>query len=69
MHSERRVDPLTNIKVQVLDEEEKNVVGELYAKVMGPITGDAKGFAVRFTSVPPEVATFFERLVVSSSAR
>jgi adenylate cyclase len=61
--SQRTVKPLTNIKMEVMDEEEKKVVGELYAKVTGPLTGDAKGFAVHFTSVPPELATFFKRVM------
>jgi len=39
--------------------------GDLYAKVMGPIPEGSHGFAVHFTSVPPEVAAFFERLLAT----
>jgi hypothetical protein len=41
--------------------------GDLYAKVMGMLSEGSSGFAAHFTSVPPEVAAFFERLLAACS--
>lgn len=51
------VEPLSNVKIWLLDERGADRAGELYAKVVGDIAG---GFRVRFTSVAPEVSAEIE---------
>ncbi len=67
VHSEDVVEPWSNIKVQVTSDNGEQLPGDLYAKVMGALSDGSHGFAVHFTSVPPEVAAFFERLLASCS--
>jgi hypothetical protein len=56
-------------QIRVLFESDfRNVRAALRAKAEGLLAvgtglGDAPGFAVHFTSIPPQVATFFERLL------
>ncbi|HSF33136.1 MAG TPA: adenylate/guanylate cyclase domain-containing protein [Candidatus Tectomicrobia bacterium] len=67
VRSEYAVERWSNIKVQLIRGNGEELPGDLYAKVMGAPPDDSRGFAVHFTSVPPEVAAFFERLLASSS--
>jgi adenylate cyclase len=60
--SQHRIAALSNLRMIVLGEDEIAVAGEFYAKVMGPLPAGREGFAVRFTSLPPEVAQMFARL-------
>jgi hypothetical protein len=41
--------------------------GELYAKVLRDLPASRAGFYVHFTSISSEVATFFQRLLVSGA--
>jgi len=65
--SEHAVESWSNIKLQLMSNNGEELPGDLYAKVMGARPQDAPGFAVHFTSIPPQVATFFERLLAASS--
>jgi adenylate cyclase len=53
---------LSNLKVRVMASDRSEVRGELYAKVTGPLASSEAGFAVHFTSIPPELAAEFVRL-------
>jgi adenylate cyclase len=55
------VAPWSNIKVQLMSPNGEEIPGSLYAKVLKPLPESRPGFLVRFTSVPPEVAAFFQR--------
>jgi adenylate cyclase len=49
------VEPLSNVRLRLLDGGGQELPGDLYAKVMGK--GEApESFRVRFTSIPPETA-------------
>jgi adenylate cyclase len=67
VRSEEAVEPLSDIKIQLMSNDGEELPGDLYAKVMGTLSDDSRGFAVRFTSVPPEVAAFFQRRLAASS--
>ena len=67
VRSDHAVEPWSNIKLQLMSSNGEELPGDLYAKVMGARMQDAPGFAVHFTSIPPQVATFFERLLAASS--
>ena len=59
--------PWSNIKVRLLGHNGEALPGELYAKVLRHLPESRPGFYAHFTSIPPEVATFFRRLLASSS--
>jgi len=63
VHSNHAVEPWSDIKLQLMNNSGEELRGDLYAKVTGTGLEDAPGFAVHFTSIPPQVATFFERLL------
>jgi hypothetical protein len=62
--SEHAVAVRSNIRVQLQPVGEPRAVGELYAKVMAPLSDGRAGFSIRFTSVPPDAAALFERWIV-----
>jgi hypothetical protein len=66
VHSEYAVETWSNIKIQLMSNNGEDLPGDLYAKVIRPLSDGSPGFAVHFTSVPPEVAAFFERLLAAS---
>ena len=67
IHSDQPVAQRSNLKVQVMVSDRSDVLGELYAKVMGPLSEGHAGFSVHFTSISPELTTVFEHLIGSSS--
>jgi adenylate cyclase len=65
VRSDHAVESWSDIKLQLMSSEGEELPGDLYAKVMGAGTQDAPGFAVHFTSIPPQVARCFERLLAA----
>jgi class 3 adenylate cyclase len=51
----------TNLKIRVLDTDGAEIPGDLYAKVVERPEGGPSGFRLRFTSMPPEIETFFKK--------
>jgi class 3 adenylate cyclase len=62
VRSDAAVAPWSNIRVQLLSRVGEGSPGELYAKVLRHLPEGA-GFYVHFTSIPLEVAAFFQRLL------
>jgi len=62
VRADAAVAPWSNIRVQLLSRAGEGSPGELYAKVLRHLPEGA-GFYVHFTSIPPEVAAFFQRLL------
>jgi adenylate cyclase len=62
VRSEHPVSPLSDIKIRLLGPTGEELAGDLYGKVVGKPTDRRASFAVRFTSIPPEVATFLHSL-------
>ena len=67
VRSDHAVESWSNIKLQLMSNNGEELPGDLYAKVMGARPEDAPGFVVHFTSIPPQVTAFFERLLAASS--
>jgi len=57
MRGELVAEKLSNLRMKVTGGDGKNLEGDLYAKV---VSSSETAFAVRFTSVPPDVEAFFE---------
>jgi adenylate cyclase len=67
VRSEHAVETWSDIKIQLMSDSGEELPGDLYAKVIRPLSDGSPGFAVHFTSVPQRLATFFERLLAASS--
>jgi adenylate cyclase len=63
LHTDHPVAPWSDIRVQLLHQAGAELPGDLYAKVLRPLPEHSPGFAVHFTFVPPEIATFFQSLL------
>jgi adenylate cyclase len=63
IRSAHPVAPWSDIKIRLLRHDDTEIPGDLYAKVLRSLPESGTGFAVHFTSVAPEVATFFQRLL------
>jgi len=62
------VESWSNIKLQLMNDNGEELPGDLYAKVMGGRPQDAPWFVVHCTSIPPQVAMFFERLLAAHAS-
>ena len=62
VRSEHAVSPLSDIKMRLTGPTGEEIAGDLYGKIVGKPTDPRASFAVRFTSIPPEVATFLHGL-------
>lgn len=65
--SEHPVESWSDIKIQLMSNNPHELPGHLYAKVMGPLSEGSRGFAVHFTSIPPDVGVFLEHLLALCS--
>jgi adenylate cyclase len=68
IHSEHPVAPWSNIKLRLMGHNGEVICGDLYAKVLRPLPESRPGFYVHFTSIPPDVAAFFQRLLASGTS-
>jgi class 3 adenylate cyclase len=62
VRSDHPIPPLSDIKIRLQAPTGDEVAGDLYAKIVGQPTDRRASFAVRFTSIAPEVATFLHSL-------
>jgi adenylate cyclase len=67
IHSEHPIAPWSNIKLRLIGHNGEVIHGDLYAKVLRHLPASRPGFYVHFTSVPPDVAAFFQRLLASGA--
>lgn len=65
---EHPVPALTNLKMHLIDADGREIAGALYGKVVESVPGGSMGLSIRFTSMSPEVATFFRGLLGKSRA-
>ena len=66
---EHPVAPFSEIKMRLMGTNGEEIPGDLYGKVVGKPTDSGASFAVRFTSVAPEVVSFLHGLLLSSTSR
>jgi class 3 adenylate cyclase len=57
---------LTNLKLHLTGDDGAEVPGDLYAKVVEKPAGSDATFAVRFTSMPPEVEIFIKKRLAAA---
>ena len=55
-----RIDLLTNLKVNLLDIDEELTAKNFYGKVVECLESKKTSYVLRFTSVPPEVSSYFK---------
>ena len=55
IESELALVPLSNLKIELAPMDGANPGGEIYAKVIGTVTGAAAQTRIRFASVTPEL--------------
>ena len=65
---EAPVPNLSNLKMRLIGSGGKEIPGTLYGKVTGAVPGSSSGFAIRFTSVSPEIETLLRGLTASIAA-
>ena len=65
--SDHPVASWSNLRIRLLGCNGEALPGELYAKVLRHLPESRPGFYAHFTSIPPEVATFFQRFLASRS--
>jgi adenylate cyclase len=63
VRSEHPVASLSDLKLQFIGRNGQEIPGDLYGKVVGDSTGHNTGFAVHFTSIPPQLMTFLQQLL------
>jgi len=68
IHSDTPVAPWSDLKIQLINLDGQPIPGHLYGKVMRQFSEGPRGFAVHFTSMAPEVTTFFQSLLVMGAA-
>ena len=59
---------LSNLKMHLIGSGGEEIPGTLYGKVTGAVPGSSSGFAIRFTSVSPEIETLLRGLTASIAA-
>jgi PAS domain S-box-containing protein len=60
---EKPVPVLSDLKIQLVGADGKDVPGALYAKVVGADPGSSDGFSIRFTSSSPEIESLLRKLL------
>jgi len=68
VRAEHPVTRWSHIKMRLLGTDGEEIAGDLYGKIVGEPMDSLASFAVRFTSIPPEVATFLQGLSLSSAS-
>ena len=63
LHTDTPVPLWSDVKIQLMDAHGEDVPGALYAKVLRHLAAQPAAVYVHFTAIPPEIATFFQRLL------
>ena len=63
IHSENPLDPLSNLKIQLIDKGDTPVAGDLFGKIIDKPSANPSSLHVRFTSVSKIVAQFMDALL------
>ncbi len=63
IHSNTPLSPWSNIRIKLMNVNGEPLPGHLYGKVIRQLSEEPRGFAVHFTSMAPEVTTFFQSLL------
>ena len=63
IHSDTPAAPWSDIRIQFANLDGQAIPGHLYGKVIRQFSEGPRGFSVHFTSMAPEVTTFFQSLL------
>jgi hypothetical protein len=61
IESEQSLVPLSNLKIEIKPVAGANPGGEIYAKVIGAVTGASGQTRIRFTSLSPELKVWAQQ--------
>jgi hypothetical protein len=65
---ESPVDTFSNLEIRLDRDEGERAQGTLYGKIMGAIPGTKADFSICFTSIPPDIDSFFRSLLAQAAA-
>lgn len=65
IEARERPEPFRNLRLRFVARDGSTIAGEVYGKVSAP-KHTAKGFGLRFTSLPPEIRSFLETVLAGS---
>jgi adenylate cyclase len=65
-HLENPVETFSNLEIRLAGNEGETIPGALYGKVMGVVPGADTDVSICFTSVPPEIDSFFRTLLTQA---
>ncbi|MBK9090257.1 MAG: response regulator [Holophagales bacterium] len=65
IEARERPEPFRNLRLRFVARDGSTIAGEVYGKVSAPKLS-AKGFGLRFTSLPPEIRSFLETVLAGS---
>ncbi len=68
IESEVALAPLSNLKIELAPVAGANPSGEIYAKVIGAVTGAASQTRIRFTSLSPELKVWVQQAAAHSAS-
>jgi hypothetical protein len=60
--------PLSNLKIELESGSGATPAGEIYAKVIEPVTGASNQVRIRFTSLSPELKSWVQEFVARKEA-
>jgi class 3 adenylate cyclase len=68
IESELALVPLSNLKIELEAVAGTNPDGEIYAKVVGPVTGASRQTRIRFTSVSPDLKVWVQKMAARTAS-
>jgi len=68
IESELALVPLSNLKIELEGVAGTNPGGEIYAKVVGPVTGASRQTRIRFTSLSPDLKVWVQKMAARTAS-
>jgi class 3 adenylate cyclase/CheY-like chemotaxis protein len=68
IESEQALVPLSNLKIELEAGAGTNPGGEIYAKVVGPVTGASRQTRIRFTSLSPDLKVWVQKMAARTAS-
>jgi adenylate cyclase len=65
---EHLVDTFSNLEIQLGGDEGEKIHGTVQGKIIGAVPGTKTDFSICFTSIPPEVDSYFRSLLAQATA-
>jgi class 3 adenylate cyclase len=65
VHADTPVASMDDLRMELTASQNSETAGHIYGKVVDVLTGPEAGFRVHFTSIPPGVALFFQKMLAT----